>query len=367
MLQVKLPSRKRGAQTKESEDSYLHQVHVLRRWMTEYKADLGFAPSSRGWCYALESEGIITKGEFQKAIRTIASLRKAGYIGFDLVADDSSRQLNGYDIYDRHRSSEEYVNSVMRKSLEDAKVYRPVSYWEHQRFYPIVMVEKIDLVNLFRPVLPYAVKIFNARGWADVNSRVHLVNELKWADDNGLEPVILYCGDHDPAGLQISDTLREQLTEISCTLGYWEIANLRIIRFGLNASQIDEMNISWIDGLETSSGKDLAKASHPDFDKRYVQDYLTLFGPQKVEANALIARSKEGRKLMSNEIWRWLDLDAHQKWEDENREATEAATAKANQIGLWLSCLEAAGWLYEPAKALPAMRAMKLLNPEEGF
>lgn len=41
----------------------------------------------------------------------------------------------------------------------------------------------MDLVGLFRPVLPQAVKIFTARGFADVNSRVELIRELMWAEE----------------------------------------------------------------------------------------------------------------------------------------------------------------------------------------
>jgi len=334
--------------------------------MRDYIRTLGFAPSSRGWCYALESAGLITKGQFDKAIREMARLRKTGHLGFDLVADDSSRALDGDDVYHRSSTPREHMEQWIRRALNQGRLYRPVSYWTHQRYYPIVMVEKIDLVNLFRPVLPPAVKIFNARGWADVNSRVRLVQEFQWAEDNGLEPVVLYCGDHDPAGLQISDTLKSTLEDISETLGWYGLDELRVIRFGLNQAQIEEGGLSWIDNLETSGGKDLASPKHPDHNKPYVRYYLHAYGARKVEANALIANPAMGKQIMRDAIWRWLDQDAVELWEDQNRAASAEATVMADKITAWLGLLDASGLLYNPPKRLPAPDAMRMLLADDG-
>ena len=387
------PTRPKGRASEAAEATYWNNVHCLQAWMRQYIETLGFAPSSRGWCYALESIGLITKGEFDKAIKTMATLRKTGHLGFDLVAHDDSRALNGEDVYHRTSTPRAHLEQWVKKALDQGRLYRPVSYWKHQSYYPIVMVEKIDLVNLFRPVLPPAVKIFNARGWADVNSRVNLVRECMWAEENGLEPVILYCGDHDPAGLQISDTLKGTLRDISTTLGYceelwdeeedrfltleeyneaddyWEdlsaedltpkTDSLRVIRFGLNEAQIQQGNLSWIENLETSGGKDLANPKHPDHSKPYVKSYLYAYGPRKVEANALIANPALGRSIMRQAIWRFLDQDAVDLWEDQNKEARDEAAGMADKITAWLGLLDASGLLYNPPKKLPKPREMQ--------
>ena len=69
--------------------------------------------------------------------------------------------------------------------------------------------------------------------------------------------------------------------------GLTVMPDINFERVGLNASDIDELGLLWIDGLETSSGKDLASPSHPDFKSKPVQDYLSLYGARKCEANAL--------------------------------------------------------------------------------
>ena len=367
MTEVKFPRRAKGRQSAEAELAYELEVRQLRLWMSAYQARLGFAPSSRGWCYALESAGAIDKGEFDLAIRTLAALRKSGRLPFSLVAADDARALNGFDYYSREESPEDFLINRLKRAIEESQHYRPVSYWEHQTYYPIVMVEKVDLVGLFRPALPQPVKIFNARGFADVNSRVELIRELAWAEDNDLEPVLLYCGDHDPAGLMISDTLFGQLEEIAETLGYYGLEDLEIVRFGLNAEQIEDAGLLWIDNLITSSGKDLASPRHPDHTKPYVADYLAVHGARKVEANALIAAPELGRQIMADAVAEWIDDDAVRQWEADNEIATRRAKEQAQNLTAWLGMLHSSGLLFTPSALLHSQeisRAIRGVLPE---
>jgi len=99
-------------------------------------------------------------------------------------------------------------------------------------------------------------------------------------------------------------------------------------RVGLNASDIDELGLLWIDGLETSSGKDLASPSHPDFKSKPVQDYLSLYGARKCEANALLRCPKEAEKILLRAIKSHISdsqLIAYQEHQLKDRqEATKA-------------------------------------------
>jgi hypothetical protein len=351
-MTIQFPFRGRGGQTALSDADYDYKVATLRRWMQQYKQRLGFAPSSRGWCYALESAGAITKAQFDKAIRKIAELRKSGDLDFSLVAADDARALNGYDFYSREDTPEDYLINRLKRAIKESEDYRPVSYWKHQQFYPVVMVEKIDLVQLFRQALPRAVKIFNAGGWSDVNSRLELIREFEWAEQQDLIPVLLYCGDHDPAGLMISQTLKSQLEEIAETWGWDGLDDLEIVRFGLNADQIEEAGFSWIDNLITSSKKDLAKPSHPDHNKAYVQDYLSQYGARKVEANALVAAPELGRQIMADAVWEWLDEEAVRQWEAENSLSVRRAKEQAANLTAWLGMLHSSGLLFTPSALL---------------
>jgi len=90
----------------------------------------------------------------------------------------------------------------------------------------------------------------------------------------------------------------------------WNPSRLIVDRFGLTAAFINANGLTWIDGLETSSGTDLVDRSHPDHNKPYVQNYIRRFGARKVEANALVVRTEQGRDLCRGAILKYIDESA---------------------------------------------------------
>jgi hypothetical protein len=92
---------------------------------------------------------------------------------------------------------------------------------------------------------------------------------------------------------------------------------LEIDRFGLNADFIAEHNLTWIDNLETGSGRSLADPKHKDHRSDYVQRYLKRFGERKVEANALVVRPEAGRNLCRQAILKYLPADAPDQYEED--------------------------------------------------
>jgi hypothetical protein len=196
-----------------------------------------------------------------------------------------------------------------------------------------MLVEKIDLVGLFEPICrEYGVALANTKGWADIHVRAELMRRCAEAESRGKICVLLYCGDHDPAGLWISERLIENLRELSGAVG-WEPDNLIIERFGLNFDFIERLGLTWVDNLLTASGKDLADARHPDHFKPWVQDYIRQFGARKLEANALVTAPVEGRALCRRAILRYFDQDAERARQERNAEARhELAVAVAELV-----------------------------------
>jgi hypothetical protein len=88
--------------------------------------------------------------------------------------------------------------------------YTPFSFWDDQRTYIEVAVEKLDLRNLFEPVCrEFYVPITNFKGWSDLNSRAAMMRRFAAHEDVGRECVLLLCGDHDPGGLHITDKMHK--------------------------------------------------------------------------------------------------------------------------------------------------------------
>ena len=244
----------------------------------------------------------------------------------DICAEDVSRLPDFFEDIDDETPEEcadrlaDYINKAHRS-------YTPVSFWDYQSYYIEILVEKIDLKTLFSTICgQYRVPISNARGWSDINGRARMMRRFGEWQSKGRECVLLYCGDHDPAGLNISGHLMALFEEMQGAVG-WNPIHLIIDRFGLNADFIDSNNLTWIDGLETSSGGNLADPRHEDHNKPYVQNYLQRFGARKVEANALVVRPDQGRQLCRDAILRYIDEDGIDRY----RRALATAREEARQ------------------------------------
>ena len=280
---------------------------------------IGFKLSARGWCYQLEGFGLITKAEFDKAENIINTCRRQGYLPIDFTAEEEGRKFSGVEIPE-DISPKEHLANVLKWSLACEAFYTP-DWWEGEEYYIQLIVEKIDLKTLFTAVCEqYHIPVATSKGWSSMLQRAEYAKRFSEAEDMGLKCVLLYCGDHDPDGLRISDFLRSNLRDLEdiCwedgTAGY-NPDELIIDRFGLNFDFIELNNLSWIDNLITGSKKNLASPDHPNHYLPYVQEYLEEFGARKCEANALVIKSQEAAELIRESIEIYLGDDAINRFE----------------------------------------------------
>jgi hypothetical protein len=333
-----LPSRPRGRQTKEMSARYQADLTAFCDRIQEIASGLDFRVSSRGWAYILENNRVINKGDLDAAQRLINDCRKSGDLPLDICAADDKRSADGLDEYIDDTSVEEEAEEIWERAQAHIdsghESYTPFSFWDTVETYIEIAVEKIDLKSLFAPIAAfYHVPITNIGGWCDINARAAMMQRFAEWERKGQQCVLLYCGDHDPGGLHISDFIPCNFADLTGAVG-WRPDNLVIDRFGLNADFIEQNGLTWIDNLETGSGGDLADPKHRDHRKLYVQDYLKKFGARKVEANALVVRPREGRMLCQQAILRYLPTGARSRYE-ERLEAVreEVRLAVLNRMG----------------------------------
>lgn len=268
--------------------------------------DTGFKVSSRGWAYQLEGLGIITKGEFNRVQNLINECRKNGMLPIDFVAEEDARKFDGIHIPDTE-SMNDYVRSWIETTLHAGDLYQP-DYWANETYFIQMLVEKTDLVSLFKPICSeYCIGIATSKGWSSILQRADIAKRFKEMEKTGHISVLLYAGDHDPVGLGISDTLIKNFRDIERGTG-WNPDNLIVDRFGLNYDFIMKHRLTWIDNLETGSGKTA------DESKPMVKRYIEKFGRRKVEANAIVVNPKAGRELCRNAIERHLGEDVLNRW-----------------------------------------------------
>lgn len=323
-----LPERPKGRRDAAKADRLAGQQAAWANAILEIKSTLDIPVSSRGWCYLLEDHGL-SKSDFDKAQDLINDLRKSGLLPLDICADDSARQFYGCEYLD-HSDLGEELASIWGAVDHFLKKYSPISFWANQTYYVQMVVEKIDLRSLFETVCEkYRIPIANARGWSDLNMRGDMMRRFAEHEKAGRIPVLLYCGDHDPKGLQISECLRSNCEELSGAVG-WRPDNLIVDRFGLNADFIRDHKLTWIENLHTGAGGDLASKTHRDHKQAYVQNYLKVFEAKKVEANSLVTRPAAGRALCEAAILKYVNpakIPEYESWLELARKNLQAAFA----------------------------------------
>lgn len=298
-----------------------------------------FKMSARGWGYILEQEGFITKDQFDKVESLINRCRKEGYLPVDFVAEESSRQFKCIHT-PTESSDDEFIRSWLESAFHCERYYEP-DWWVGENCYIQMVVEKVDLVSLFEPICEkYHIPIANSKGWSSISQRAEYSRRFKEAEDKGLECVLLYCGDFDPDGVRISDTMRKNLEDVKDIrwedgeVGY-DPKYLTIKRFGLNYDLIESLGLSWIDNLITGSGKNLANPNHKNFKLTYVQEYLKDIGERKCEANAIVIRPDDARKLCEDTIKSYVGDDALDRFNDKRKEVRARLVERMTSIGIY--------------------------------
>jgi len=307
--------------------------------LMDISKQVGFKISARGWAYQLEGFGLVNKAQFDRVEKIINECRTKGYLPINFTADEEGRGFSGVekqsaDVDGNKLTPIEFMKEYLEATLECEDWYTP-DWWDGEQYYIQMIVEKIDLKTLFQPVCEkYHIPIATTKGWSSMMQRAIYARRFKEAEERGLICVLLYCGDHDPDGLRISDFLRKNLEDLTNIIwsdgmeGY-NPTYLIIKRFGLDYDYIQQNNLTWIENLITGSGGYLAKEvngeivqgktangkPHPNFFLPYVQEYLKKYGVRKVEANALVVRPREARFLCRDAIEAHIGVDAIKRFE----------------------------------------------------
>ena len=308
-------------------------LYDFAEFMKETSREVGFRVSSRGWAYILEQKRFINKDQFDTVTNKINSCRKRGFLPIDFTAEESAREFSGVETVDEISIIDDFGNWI-DAALVAANNYVP-DWWNGEEYYIQMVVEKIDLVTLFEPVCrQYHIPIANSKGWSSMLQRAEYARRFAEAEANGLKCVLLYCGDHDPDGLRISEFIRKNLNDLrnvewtDGTSGY-NPSDLIIDRFGLNYDFILDNKLTWIDNLITGSGRDLASPSHKNYNMPYVQEYLNAVGSAKCEANALVVIPDVARTLVKESIESYLGPDALNRF-------AEKKQAVKDELSDWL-------------------------------
>ena len=315
-----------------------YDLEEFANFLKEISRKIGFKVSARGWAYTLETERLINKDQFDKVNDIVNKCRKLGYLPIDFVAEESSRAFNGVEKPDYNSILTEYGSWL--EAAKDAANYYTPDWWDGEEYYIQMLVEKVDLVTLFEPVTEeFHIPIANSRGWSSMLQRAEYAKRFQQAQQRGLKCVLLYCGDHDPDGLRISEFIRNNLDDLKnvrwhdMTKGY-DPKDLIIDRFGLNYDFIQRNNLTWIDNLITGSKRNLADPTHRNFKMEYVQEYLKTIGERKCEANAVVTMPQKARELVTKAIEKYVGDKALTRFSDKRQAVKDQLEKDLERTGV---------------------------------
>lgn len=275
--------------------------------------ETGYRFGPRGWAYYAEGLGLITKGEFDRFEKLLTDMRKDGELDPDVIEPDASRTATEVDDFDAADSTPEehaqYAVDEIGERLDAwARIYHERGYWDDLDYYVEMIVEKKDLVQIFRATADrYNVRITNGKGDTDIHTRLALLKRFRDHSEAGRQCILLAVGDHDPKGLHIVEGLHRNIMSCAMIKGLnWDDPDFDVVPIGLTEGQIDDLGLMKINNLETGGGRDLSDPRHPDYHKPYVQDYIGRFGVWKCEANALVGNPNGAQKLLESAINRFI-------------------------------------------------------------
>lgn len=347
-MEIVLPKRAAHRPSKASNAKYQADLRAFADQIINLNRGLSIRVSARGWCYILEKEAKLGKGDFNLAERLITNCRKEGLLPVDICSEDNGRVSEGVQGIDPRGAADQAEHLIEDLIDNAANDYTPYFFTDYQSCYIEMYVEKIDLKEVFRPICNrYHIPIANTSGSPDVNQRAATIDRFKAWGSRGKHCVLLYCGDLDPYGLLISDNLRNNFKEVSKTMD-WTPDNLHIERFGLNRAFVDQRGFTWIENLETSGGEIAVLGadgkpkpgimrtggnkgnSHPMFCHEHVQRWLNEIGIRKVEANQLVTDVEAGQQLCEDAILKYIDIEGVKQYNKDTQAARDQLQSELN-------------------------------------
>lgn len=264
----------------------LRLIEWANEIIAEYEAQ-GYDLTLRQLYYQFVSKGHIPNDPrtYKNLGTAIDDGRMIGLIDWERIVD-RTRNLKGLGHFD---SPADIMRAAVYSYHEDK--------WASQENYAEVWVEKEALAGVVqRSCNRMDVSFFACRGYVSQSEMWGAARRLMHHRDAGQHPVILYLGDHDPSGI---DMTRDVAARLSLFVG----DEVEVRRLALNWDQVEEYN----------PPPNPAKLT----DSR-ATGYIERFGDESWELDALPPQTINS--LIEDELNDLIDFDAF--------EAAAAAEAK---------------------------------------
>lgn len=237
-------------------------------------------------------------GSYKKIGDLVNNGRLAGVLDWSMLKD-RGRSVDRLPTWD---------NPVDR--LEWAAKTHRLDKWQFQPMAPWVMIEKQALEGVMIPICrKLEIPFIANKGYSSASSMYEIGREMRYARlSQGRDVIVLYLGDHDPSGLDMTNDVKTRLEMFS--EGYVEIK-----RLALNMDQIQLYNPPPNPAKET--------------DSRY-KSYRDEWGQECWELDALTPNILID--LVSGAVNEILDEDAWEEALDRQKEEKKQLSRLAERI-----------------------------------
>lgn len=267
------------------------QLIIINQIIEEYAKE-GYKLTLRQLYYQLVSRDIIPNRvqEYAKLSNLLVKGRMAGVVDWEAIEDRIRVPFLPYWVHG--------VDDAIKDTISHYRLNRQ----DGQKVYIELWVEKDALSGVLKRITSYYhINLMVNRGYSSCTAMHDAYKRLKRYEDNGIETVILYLGDHDPSGLDMVRDIRERLEEFGVT------PEVRPI--GLTKEQVKKYN----------PPPNPAKITDPRA-KWYIEEY----GNKSWEVDAL--NPKVLHKLVEKNVEGLIDMDVFQEkidQEDDDKETLE--------------------------------------------
>jgi len=217
----------------------LRTIETINGILDAYAAQ-GYDLSLRQLYYQLVSRNLITNEEksYKNLGVLVSDARLAGWIDWEMIKD-RGREMISNPHWD---NPADFMESV-------APQYR-FDLWEDQESYVEVMVEKQALEGVLIPVCRTLDVPFTAnKGYSSSSALYEASKRFVKRYEEGKNLYVVYLGDHDPSGIDMSRDVEDRLdlfvktsTDRCHEIGPNEESAVKIIRAALNMDQIKKLN-----------------------------------------------------------------------------------------------------------------------------
>ena len=243
-------------------DKSLAKIRLINAILDEYRAE-GYVLTLRQLYYQMVARGHIenTLQSYKRTVNLVGDARLAGLVDWAMITDRNRETVSPPHWED----PAEIVYAAAEQFAIDK--------WAEQPNYVEVMVEKDALAGVLAPVCKGLDVRFTAnKGYNSLSNMHEAGGRIARYLDQGKNAHILYLGDHDPSGIDMTRDVRERLS----LFADYEI---KVIRLALNYDQIETLN----------PPENPAKEA----DSRY-RAYLLQFGASSWELDAIEPRALAG-------------------------------------------------------------------------